>query len=261
MRSKAANYPKVFDYTPDRSRDGPRRFLEVEDDAGRRRRWRGYLQCDAYKGYEGLFAAERQRRRQIYEVGCWAHARRYFYDARASSGQDAIEALALIGRLYHVKHEAREAKVEGRALLAHRREHAEPVLKSFKVWMLARLGARTGVLPQSELGKAIHYTYDNFRALSRYIMRGYLNIDNNAAERALRNVVIGRKNWLFAGSDEGGKSAAVIYSLVESAKHCGCNPYEYLRDVLTRLPETRMSAVGELLPDARLKARRASTAS
>ncbi|CAG0952433.1 hypothetical protein PLCT2_00273 [Planctomycetaceae bacterium] len=104
------------------------------------------------------------------------------------------------------------------------------------------------------MGEAITYASRNFKALTRYTMRGYLSIDNNAAERALKNVVIGRRNWLFAGSDQGGKSAAVMYTLIESAKRCGANPMEYLRDVLRRLPEARHTEIPQLVPDAWLQA-------
>ncbi|GIK51511.1 MAG: hypothetical protein BroJett014_04840 [Planctomycetota bacterium] len=128
--------------------------------------------------------------------------------------------------LYHVEREAKDLKLEGRALSALRRMHTMPVLKAFRIWLDKRIDARTGILPKSALGEAITYASRNYRALTRYTMRGYLNIDNNAAERALKNVVIGRRNWLFAGSDQGGKNAAVIYTLIESAKRCGANPYE-----------------------------------
>lgn len=163
-----------------------------------------------------------------------------------------MEALALIARLYHVENEAGE--LESRALSAYRRRHAVPVLKSFRRWLDARSDAKTGILPKSAMGEAITYASRNFRALSRYTMRGCLSIDNNVSERALKNVVIGRKNWQFAGSDKGGRGAATIYTMIESAKRCGVNPYEYLRDVLTRLPATRHSEVPQLLPDTWLKA-------
>jgi transposase len=242
----AANPYTVFDFTPDRSRDGPRLFLG---------KYRGYLQGDAYSGYDVLYERDSEGRRHIYEVGCWAHARRYFYDARSSGGHDAIEALAMIARLYHVERDAKELKLEGRALSAFRRMHAMPVLKAFRSWLDKRIDARTGILPKSALGEAITYASRNFRALTRYTMRGYLSIDNNAAERALKNVVIGRKNFLFCGSDRGGRSAAVIYTLIESAKRCGANPYEYLRDVLARLPQTRLSEIPQLLPEVLVRAR------
>ncbi len=254
-----ANPYIVFDYTPDRSNDGPMIFLghRVPEDYPRGLPppipWRGYLQGDAYTGYNALYVRDNEGRRKVYEVGCWAHARRYFYDARASGGQDAIEALAMIGRLYHIEHQAKERKLEGKALSSYRREHAKPVLRAFRPWLAARIDAKTGILPKSALGEAITYASRNFKALTRYTMRGYLSIDNNAAERALKNVVIGRRNWLFAGSDQGGKSAAVIYTLVESAKRCGANPYEYLRDLLTRLPEARPSEISQMVPDAWLK--------
>jgi len=211
------------------------------------------LQGDAYAGYDALYERDKSGRRQVYEVACWAHARRYFYDARSSGGHDAIEALAMIARLYHIEHEASKRGLADGALSTHRREHAAPVLKTLRKWLEVRIDAKTGIVPKSALGEAIIYASRNFKALRRYTMRGYLSIDNNAAERALKNVVIGRKNYLFCGSDRGGKSAAIAYTLVESAKRCGANPFEYLRDVLARLPQTRHSQVPQLLPDAWLK--------
>lgn len=251
-----ANPYTVFDYTPDRSREGPRRFLEVSaaDGSDRKARWRGHLQCDAYSGYENLFARDDKNRLRTVEAACWAHTRRYFYEARSNGGQDALEALAMIARLYHIEHEAKEQGLVGSALAKYRQEHATPITQAFRRWLHARLDAKTGILPKSELGKAIHYAYDNYKALRRYRRLSHLSIDNNAAERALKNVVIGRKNYLFCGSDRGGRSAAVIYTLVESAKRCGANPFEYLRDVLACLPETRHSEVPRLLPDTWLKA-------
>lgn len=138
-----ANPYTVFDYTPDRSRDGPRTFLG---------KYRGYLQCDAYSGYDSLYEKDTFGRRQVYEVACWAHARRYFYDVRSTVGQDAIEALALIARLYHVEHEAKGLRLEGRALSAYRREHAAPVIRTFRKWLDARVEAKTGILPKSAMG-------------------------------------------------------------------------------------------------------------
>jgi len=256
----AANPYTVFEFTPDRSGDGPQVFLGhlVPKDYPKGlpppKPWRGYLQGDAYSAYDALYERDKSGRRQIYEVGCWAHARRYFYDARSSGGQDALEALAMIARLYHFEHEAKERKLDGRALSAYRRVHAAPVLKAFRKWLDARKDSQTGIVPKSALGEAITYASRNFKVLRRYTMRGYLSIDNNAAERALKNVVIGRRNWLFAGSDEGGRSAAVVYTLIESAKRCGANPFAYLRDVFTRLPDTRPSEIHLLAPDAWLKA-------
>jgi hypothetical protein len=174
----------------------------------------------------------------------------------------------MIARLYHVEHEAKELRLGVRALSAYRREHAAPVIRTFRKWLDVRIDARTGILPKSAMGEAITYASRNFRALSRYTMRGCLSIDKlpkvthrskallceEVAERALKNVVIGRKNWLFAGSEKDGHGAATIHTLIESAKRCGVNPYEYLREVLTRLPATRHSEVPQLLPDVWLKA-------
>lgn len=207
----------VFDYTPDRSRDGPQSFLSD---------YKGYLQADAYAGYDGIYAGN-----EVIEVACWAHARRKFFDAMKSDARRSPIALGFIRRLYEVERQARDLDAAARRAL--RQSESGPVLTQLKAWLDEQ---SPSVLPKSPLGVAIGYALSQWTALTRYLEDGILDIDNNAAERALRRVAVGRKNWMFAGSDEGGRRAAVIYSLVASCARLKINPYDYLRDVLERLP-------------------------
>jgi transposase len=219
----------VYDYTPTRNKDGPERFLGG---------YEGYLQADAYAGYDGLYAGGK-----ITEVGCWAHARRKFYDAKPSDGPRALVALAYIRQLYEVEKEARDLSARQRRAL--RRGKARPVLEGFKTWLGRQ---QLEVLPKSPMGEAIGYAQRQWRALVRYLEDGDLNIDNNPSERALRAVVIGRKNYLFYGSDAGGKWAAILYSFVATCKRHGVDPFAYLRDVLQRLPSQSIQRLDELFP-------------
>jgi transposase len=225
----------VFDFRPTRARDGPRAFL-----AG----FEGFLQHDAYQGYGGLGP-------QITAVGCWAHARRHFFDARASAEPEAKEALGLIARLYAVERDAQDLAPAARCAL--RRERARPVLAIVR----DRLDAwEQTALPKSDFGKAVAYARSQWPTLVRYVDDGDLAIDNNAVERAIRGVAVGRKNWLFAGSYQGGHRAAVLYTLVESCKAAGVEPFAYFADVLAR---TTTATARELTPRAWKAAREAAS--
>lgn len=221
----------VFDFTPDRTRDGPSRFLEG---------YTGYLQADAYSGYDGIYAGGVVR-----EVACMAHARRKFYDARTTDPERVFTALAFVRQLYQVEQRARELTPEARRDL--RLRHAVPILDVFALWIQEHAPR---VLPKSPLGEAITYAQLQWQALRRYTEDGDLAIDNNAAERALRAVAVGRKNWIFAGSDEGGRRAATLYSLLASARRHGLDPYAYLRDLFQRLPTHPHDRLAELTPAA-----------
>jgi len=225
----------VFDYTSDRSRDGPERFL-----AGYRA---GYLQSDAFAGYDRLHA------RGLIAVGCWAHARRKFHEARTSDPERSHAALAWIGRLYEVEREAREAGWGDDRRMAARRERSLPLLEAFWGWLD---GEAAKVLPKSPIGEAVAYARSNRAELTRYTEAPYLAIDNNAVENALRPVAVGRKNWLHLGSDRGGRTAAVLMSLVQSCRRLGNEPFAYLRDVLDRVSIHPASRVDDLLPDRRV---------
>jgi transposase len=209
----------VFDFTPTYSGDGPRAWLGG---------YAGYVQADALKQYDPLF--DRPPPAPT-EVGCWAHARRKFHDARTSDPARAHEALAHIRRLYDIEAAARPLDDTGR--LALRQTRSRPALESLFALMT---GQREKVLPKCPMGVAVGYALGNRVALTQYTEAGFLQIDNNASERALWAVAVGRKNYLFAGSDSGGKTAAVLYSVVASCRRIGLDPFAYLRDVLERLP-------------------------
>jgi transposase len=221
----------VFDYTPDRTRDGPAGFLKE---------FSGYLQADAYGGYDGIFAGG-----SVTEVACWAHARRKFFDARTTDPERGFTALAFVRQLYQVEKHARELCSEDRRGL--RQLHAVPILDGFALWLQEEAPT---VLPKSPMGEAFTYARLQWQALRRYTEDGDLAIDNNAAERALRRVAVGRKNWLFAGSDQGGRRAAILYSLIASAALHGLDPFAYLRDLFERLPTHPRTHLSELTPAA-----------
>jgi hypothetical protein len=219
----------VYDYTANHSRAGPRDFLGD---------FRGSLQADAYAGYDALYATGR-----VVEVGCWAHARRYFWEAKEADAGRALQALGVIHRLYQVEAEAKALEAEARRAL--RQAKARPVLERFKGWLDEQADL---VLPKSPIGEAVSYARGQWTALMRYLEDGTLAIDNNAAERALRRVVTGRKNWLFCGSDEGGKRAAILYSVVATCREQGLDVWAYLKDVLERIPTHPARRRAELLP-------------
>lgn len=252
----------VFTYTASRSRDGPREFL---------RGWSGYLQADAFGGYDGIYAGEVGG--QVTEVACWAHARRKFYEARTSDAAASTQALAYIRLLYDVEDQAREEfeqqeKIAAQRLeessaatpsprqslafwrLRLRQERAAARLEQFKTWLRSQQIERGGpVLPRSPMGQAITYALNQWEALCVYTTDGDLAIDNNAAENALRRVAIGRKNWLFCGSDNGGHTAAILFSLIATCQRHKVEPFAYLRDVLTCIAATPMSQLDQFLPD------------
>jgi transposase len=225
-----ANPYTVYDYTPSRSRDGPAKWLT---------NFTGYLQADAYGGYDGIFHSQ-----NVTEVACWAHARRKFYDAQDSDEQRAAQMLALIGELYAVEREAKEADDEAR--LALRQERSLPVLARIKTWLDAEQEA---VLPRSPMATAITYAQNQWAALNVYVTQGFLNIDNNAAERALKRVAIGRKNWLFAGNDAAAENHARLWSLIASCERHVVDPQRYLTSVLAKIGQTSAGELEQFLPD------------
>lgn len=221
----------VFEYTPSRKRDGPESFLKG---------YRGYLQADAFAGYNRICAGG-----DVTEVACWAHARRKFFDAQVTYGREARRVLSLIGRLYTVERRAKRLGVSPERLLAWRQRHSRRRLAQLRV-ELDRLSLV--VLPRSALGEALGYTLNNWKALTRYTEAPFLAIDNNHSERQIKQLVIGRKNWLFAGSESGAENAALLYSLVVSCKLAGVDPFAYLRDVLLRVHTHPAERIAELLP-------------
>lgn len=257
----------VFEYTPTRRRDGPMEFL-----AGWGEDQRRYLQADAFGGYDGIYAGEAGG--DVVEVACWAHARRKFHEARTSDHANAVQALAYIRLLYDVERDAarqfaeaqqaaKDGAAEARPLaeirLELRRQRSAPVLEEFAEWLgglLATAGGparqdeaqRRPVLPKSPLGQAVTYALNQWEALKVYGSDGDLAIDNNAAENALRRIALGRKNWLFAGSDNGGRTGAVLFSLIATCQRHGVEPLAYLRDVLTRIAAHPARDIGHLAP-------------
>jgi len=224
----------VYDYTPTRSRDGPEEFLKA---------FRGYLQADAYSGYDHFYE---EPERGIDEVACWAHARRKHYEAQSSDLMRSTVMLAYIRLLYDVEREARDRKLQGEARQALRQKKSKPILEDIHAYLERE---RPHVLPKSPEGEAIAYTLSNWKALIRYCEDGDLEIDNTGAERSLRSVAVGRKNWMFYGSDNGGRTAAVLSSLIATSKRLGVDPFAYLRDLFERISAHPKSRLAELLPD------------
>jgi transposase len=221
----------VYDFTPRRSRDGPERFLGS---------YRGYLQADAFSGYDRLCAGP-----EVIKVACWAHVRRKFYDCRATAPVLAHEALARIRQLYRIEDACKDLPPEERRVI--RQRDAASLLDSFGEWLEAQ-GRKA--LPKSPIGQAVSYARAQWPVLQTYTHDGELSIDNNVSERSLRAQAIGRKNFLFVGSDRGGRTAATLYSFVAGCKRLGGDPFAYLKDVLERLPTHPIDRLAELLPDA-----------
>ncbi len=221
----------VYEFTESRARNGPASFL---------RGFEGYLHADAYSGYDQIYLGSNDA---IREVACWAHTRRKFFDAIHSSPRDAHQILEWIRQLYDVEEQARELSVDARSEV--RLAEAVPVLD--------RIGARLAelekrVLPKSVLAKAVSYASNQWQALRRYVEDGRLSIDNNISERTLRHQAIGRKNWLFVGSEQAGPRAAVLFTVLAGAKRHRIEPWAYLRELLLRLDDDD-SRLDEMLPD------------
>jgi transposase len=221
----------VYDFTESRARDGPASFL---------RKFQGYLHADAYGGYDQIYLGSNDA---IREVACWAHARRKFFDAKHSSPRDAHQILEWIRQLYDIEERARTWTEAARAAL--RQHEAEPVLDRIEAY-LAQLERRA--LPKSVLAKAVSYALNQWQALRRYTMDGRLSIDNNISERTLRHQAIGRKNWLFLGSEQAGPRTAVLFTVLAGAKRHRIEPWTYLRELLLRLHDDD-PRLDEMLPD------------
>jgi transposase len=241
----AAHPYNVFDFTVNHKRDGPQQFLA---------NYHGYLHADAFSGYDGLYLPDaRTAATRIIEVACNAHARRKFYEARSSDALRSHQALAYYRQLYELE---RQAKDFGEAQrLQMRQDLAVPILGQFHQWLEAQ---RSEVLPKSPLAEALGYALNNWVALVRYTEAGFLTIDNNVAEREMKRIAIGRKNWLFVGSPQGGHTAAVLITFTSTCHRLGVEPWHYLQDVLGRLPNHPPERLAELLPDEWARVQRGS---
>jgi transposase len=225
----------VFDYQVSRSGVHARTFLGD---------WQGYLLTDDYAGYKHLYKGLGPNPPKIVELGCFAHARRKFFDLHvANQSQLAAQALTQIAKFYEVESAAKEMTVENRK--QYRQEHAVPALLKFKAWLDQE---RLKLAPKSATAKAFNYTLKRWDALIRYAYTGNLPIDNNPVENSIRPIAIGKKNWLFVGSERAGKRAAVIQSLIGTARLNDLDPQAWLKDVLEKLPTWPNSRIRELLP-------------
>ena len=230
----------LYVYSPDRKGVHPQAHLAD---------FKGVLHADAYAGFRELYAATKPMNTRgepppIRETACWAHVRRKFFDLTTNGPAPmAEEALRRIGELYDIERTIRGSLPDIRK--AERQQQTRPKLDALRIWLERQQAHLPGKSPAAQ---AIRYALSRWTALSRFVDNGTIAIDNNAAERAIRPIALGRKNWLFAGSDKGGERAAGILSLIETAKLNGLDPEAYLRDVLTRIADHPINRIGELLP-------------
>ena len=220
----------AFFYSPDRKRVHPQSHLK---------NIKGTLHADGYAGFNGVFETG-----LVTEAACWAHVRRKFFDVHAATESPiAKEALDRIGALYKIESDIRGHSPDERQRC--RRKQTMPLLMGLKAWLDATLPKLSG---KSDLAAAMRYGLNRWDALMCYANDGRIEIDNNAAERSIRGIALGRKNYLFAGSDAGGERAAAIYSLIETAKLNGLDPEAYLRDILNCIADHKVNRIAELLP-------------
>ena len=224
----------VFYYSPDRGGEHPERHL-----AG----YSGIMQADAYAGFNALYLAGRKPG-PITEAACWAHGRRKLYElAELQKAPLAIEAVRRIDELFAIEREINGLSPDQR--LAVRRKRSKPIVEELETWMRQE---RRKLSSGNPLAKAMHYSLKRWQALTRFLDDGRICMSNNAAERALRGIAVGRRNWTFAGSDSGGRRAAAIYTLIETAKLNGVDPRAWLADVLGRIADHPANRIAELLP-------------
>jgi hypothetical protein len=212
----------------------------------------GHIQCDGYTGYDA-FAA---RRKDITLVGCWAHVRRKFYAAhQAHSSNESAFVLHRLQQLYKTEAQLRESRAGPELRVQVRGAKSAPVIEELHR-ILCQWKQSHCFLPQSLMGKAVHYALEQWKWLLAFLSNGELEIDNNLVENAIRPTAIGKKNWLFFGEAKAGHRSAIIYTIIESCRRHGIDPYEYLRDVFTRLPNSTNHQVKDLTPAAWAAARR-----
>jgi transposase len=224
----------IYFYSPDRTREHPEAHLAS---------YAGLMQADAYAGFNRLYEANR-RPGPIVEAACWSHARRKFFDlARINKAPIAIEAVARIDALFAIEREINGSPPQERRRV--RQERSRPQVEALGIWLRQQYAKLS---PASQVAKAIAYSLNCWEALNRYLDDGRLCLTNNAAERALRGIAVGRHNWTFAGSDAGGQRAAAIYTLIETAKLNDVDPQAWLADMLARLQDHPARRIDELLP-------------
>lgn len=229
----------IFDFSTDHTKGHPQKFLAD---------YTGYVQADAYAGYDGLFGDTTHPK---VEIGCWAHTHRYFEAARDSDPELACQALGFSGALFGIEVRNRTADLSEEEVLAVRQQQSVPILVDFKHWL-----DRTAetALPKSPLGEAVRYARNQWPALLRYTEAGFLCMENNASERMNKIIARGRKNWLFLGSPQGGATAAILFSVTATCRRLEMDVFAYLRDLLNRLPSQPPDQFDELLPDRWLAA-------
>ena len=220
----------IYDFAKSRSGENARRMLKD---------FEGTLVVDDYSGYKATFKAG-----VVIEAGCWAHARRKFFEAyKLNHSEIAKHALDWIGKLYDIEREAKDLSENDRLIV--RQTRSKPLLIDFKAWLLVQ---RTLLVKADVTAKAMDYTLRRWNALLVHVDDARVPVDNNAVENVIRPIALGRKNWLFIGSQQAGERAAVLMSLIESAKLNGHDAWAYLKDVLTKLPTWPNSRIDELLP-------------
>lgn len=220
----------MYNFTLGRGREGPTEFFKG---------YQGYFVSDAYAGYEELFRTE-----AITDISCWTHARRYFKKAQDTDPKVATEALTLIARLYKIEQKIKYDDLDTR--LKIRKKESRPQLAKILLWLRKNKHSH---LPQSPINQAIQYALKIHHKLTRYTKDGRLPIDNNLAENAIRPIALGRKNWMFVGSERGGEAAAILMTFCTTCRKLKINTWQYLKDVLQRINTHPMSKINELLPD------------
>ena len=206
--------------------------------------FRGILQCDGYAAY-GTHAAKHPG---IMLAACWAHVRRKFYEALQTGQTLAAGPLKAIGELYAVEKQLRQSRAGPEERTTARQRQSAPLLAALRIDLM-RLRGHATVLPKSPLGRAIDYTLALWPKLEVFVRHGGVEIDNNGIENAIRPTAVGKKNWLFVGGEDTGDRSAIIYTVIESAKRYGHEPYGYIKDLLERLPSTTTGELGALLPE------------
>ena len=225
----------VFDFSGDHTKEHPQKFLAD---------YSGYVQADAYAGYDGLFVPNSEHPK--IEVGCWAHAERKVEEARKTDPALACQALGFTSALFAIEKRARNDDLAEAEVLQLRQRESVPILAEFKTWLDA---AVEQALPKSPLGEALGYVHNQWQALNRYTEAGFLEMTNNASERINKIIAVGRRNWLFVGSPQGGQTAATLFSVTATCRRLQMDAFAYLANVLLRLPTHPPERLDELLPD------------